>query len=72
MTTREKILQATLDNQPPLSPLPDITVFMGRDEDLVQKYMTVFKGIGGNPILVENISDIKSVVSRIMILQNEL
>ena len=46
MSTREKILEAVLKNQPPATALPDITMFKGDNNDLVQKYMDVFKTIG--------------------------
>jgi len=64
MTTREKILQATLNNQPPAIALPDISLFKGEDKDLVQKYMTVFKSIGGNCFLVDDIAGIQSIVTQ--------
>lgn len=64
MTTREKILQATLNNQPPASALPDISLFKGEDKDLVQKYMTVFKTIGGNCFLVDDIAGVQSVITQ--------
>jgi L-lactate dehydrogenase complex protein LldG len=62
MTSREKILQATLDNQPPLSPLPDITMFSGDDRDLAQKYVDVFRSIGGTAFVVEDFAKIKNIV----------
>ena len=62
MTSREKILQATLDNQPPLSPLPDIAMFSGDDQDLAQKYMDVFRSIGGTAFVVEDFAKIKNIV----------
>ncbi|MBS1599059.1 MAG: LUD domain-containing protein [Bacteroidetes bacterium] len=64
MTTREKILQATLNNQPAASALPDISVFKGEDKDLVQKYMTVFKTIGGNCFLVDDVAGIQSLITQ--------
>jgi len=64
MTTREKILQATLNNQPPAIALPDISLFKGEDKDLVQKYMAVFKSIGGNCFLVDDIAGIQSIVTQ--------
>jgi L-lactate dehydrogenase complex protein LldG len=62
MNTREKILEAVLNNQPATTPLPDITMFGGVDQDLVQKYMDVFKTIGGNSFLVEDIAAVKAMV----------
>ena len=64
MTTREKILEAVLQNQPPSTALPDITLFKGENNDLVQKYMTVFKTIGGNSFLVEDIANAKALIKQ--------
>lgn len=47
MSTREKILAAVKKNQPPLSALPDISVFKVHEEDVVKKYSEMFAGIGG-------------------------
>ena len=63
MTTREKILQAVLQNQPPSSALPDTSEFKGDSNDLVQKYMNVFKAIGGTAFLVDNIDAVKILIS---------
>ena len=59
MTTREKILEAVLKNQPPSIALPDTTIFKGNNNDLVQKYMDVFKTIGGNSFLVDDLNAVK-------------
>ena len=59
MNTREKILGAVLQNQPPTTTLPDITRFKGNSIDLVQKYMDVFKTIGGSSFLVDDIAAVK-------------
>jgi len=59
MNTREKILGAVLQNQPPTTTLPDITRFKGNSFDLVQKYMDVFKTIGGSSFLVDDIAAVK-------------
>jgi L-lactate dehydrogenase complex protein LldG len=63
MTTREKILEAVLKNQPPSTALPDISMFKGDSNDLVQKYMDVFKAIGGSAFLVDDISAVKILIS---------
>ena len=63
MTTREKILQALLQNQPPLSELPDISLFKGTSDDIVRRYMDVFKSIGGSSFLVEDLAAVKLSVA---------
>ncbi len=62
MGTREKILEAVLKNQPPTTLLPDISLFKGDTGNTVQKYMNVFKTIGGTAFLVEDLSAIKQLV----------
>ena len=63
MTTREKILEAVLKNQPASSALPDITMFKGDKNDLVQKYKDVFKTIGGNSFLVDDMASVKKMIN---------
>jgi L-lactate dehydrogenase complex protein LldG len=63
MSSRETILKAVLENQPTLSALPDISRFSGNAERQVQKYMQVFKSIGGNAYIVENMTAIKTIVN---------
>ena len=63
MNTREKILGAVLQNQPPTTTLPDITRFKGNSFDLVQKYMDVFKTIGGSSFLVDDIAAVKLLIA---------
>ena len=62
MSTREKILEAVLKNQPQTTLLPDVSVFKGDAADVVQKYMDVFKSIGGGAYLVEDIAAIKTIL----------
>jgi len=62
MNTREKILEAVLKNQPPATTLPDINMFKGKNIDLVQKYMDVFKTIGGSSFLVDDIAAVKILI----------
>jgi L-lactate dehydrogenase complex protein LldG len=59
MTTREKILEAVLKNQPPTTALPDIGIFKGDNNDLIQKYIDVFKTIGGSALLIDDINVVK-------------
>jgi L-lactate dehydrogenase complex protein LldG len=63
MTTREKILEAVLQNQPELKPLPDISMFKGGSSNNVQRYMDVFKTIGGFPYLVDSFDEIKKLIN---------
>jgi L-lactate dehydrogenase complex protein LldG len=64
MSTREKILEAILKNQPPSTALPDITMFRGDNNDLVQKYMAVFKTIGGTALLVDDIDEVRTLIKQ--------
>ncbi len=64
MSTREKILEAVLENQPPATALPDISMFKGDDNNLVQKYMDVFKTIGGTAFLVDDIAAVKVLINQ--------
>src|SRR4051794_16644572 len=63
MNTREKILEAVLKNQPKISPLPDISMFKGDNNDTVQKCMDVFKTIGGSAYLVDDIAAVKTLIN---------
>ncbi|GAB3963216.1 LUD domain-containing protein [Spirosoma harenae] len=62
MTTKESILAAVLRNQPPASPLPDISAFQGTDEGIIETYAEVFKGIGGQVFVVESLDQITSLI----------
>ena len=61
--SRESILNAVLSNQPPSSPLPDISMFRGEHENKVQQYIDVFKSIGGNAILVDDLAAMKAYIT---------
>ena len=63
MTTREKILQSVLDNQPPATPLPDLSAFIGNSNNVVQKYIDVFKTIGGNALLADDLSAVERSIA---------
>ncbi len=64
MNTREQILTAVKNNQPPTTVLPDISMFGGSTCDNVETYMNVFKTIGGSVYLVNNIEEISELVSQ--------
>jgi L-lactate dehydrogenase complex protein LldG len=59
MSSRESILAAVLQNQPPLSPLPDITQFNVYEPDLAAKYSEIFAGIGGIIFSSASIEEVK-------------
>jgi L-lactate dehydrogenase complex protein LldG len=63
MTTREKILEAVLNNQPAATAMPDTSMFKGDSNDLIQKYMDVFKSIGGSSFLVDDIAAVKMLIT---------
>ena len=63
MSTREKILEAVLKNQPPAIALPDLSMFKGDNNDLVKKYMDVFKTIGGTVFLADDIAALKTLIN---------
>lgn len=62
MTSREQILSDVLKNQPATIPLPDISMFRGREQDTIQEYMDTFVGIGGNVFLLDDIDSVKLMV----------
>ena len=62
MSSREKILATVLHNQPQLTPLPDISIFKVQNQDIVQKYMDTFIGIGGKIFSVESIDTVKILI----------
>lgn len=62
MSSRERILGAVLTNQPPASPLPDISMFKGVDEDIVSTYCDVFTSIGGQVFLVDDVTKLSSLI----------
>jgi len=63
MTTREKILEAVLKNQPEATALPDISMFKGDGNGLVQKYMEVFATIGGSSFLVDDLGAVNVMIA---------
>ena len=63
MSTRDQILNAVLNNQPPATALPDISMFTGDVDGVVQKYIQVFNTIGGTACLVKNWEEIASRIS---------
>lgn len=64
MNSREKILEAVLKNQPTTTPLPDIAIFKGDINDKIEKYINVFKSIGGAAFLVDDINVAKELINQ--------
>lgn len=64
MSTRDKILAAVKKNQPPLSALPDISVFKVHEEDVVKKYSEMFAGIGGLLVSAGSLETVKGLVRK--------
>ena len=64
MSTREKILAAVKQNQPPLSALPDISVFKVHEEDVVKKYSELFAGIGGLLVSAGSLENAKDMIRK--------
>ena len=62
MNTREIILEAVLKNQPPATQLPEIDMFRGHSEGAVQRYMDIFKTIGGSAYLVDDFAAVITLV----------
>ena len=62
MSSREKILATVLQNQPQLTLLPDISIFKVQNQDIVQKYIDTFIGIGGKIFSVESIDTVKILI----------
>ncbi|MEJ7780541.1 MAG: LUD domain-containing protein [Daejeonella sp.] len=60
--SRESILNAVLQNQPPLSPLPDISIFRVLEADISAKYSDTFTGIGGQVFPVTTMDKVKQLI----------
>lgn len=63
MGSREQILEAVLKNQPKGSSLPDLSIFKGDRNNVVQNYMDVFRTIGGAAYVVEDMNAIQSILA---------
>ena len=62
MSSRETILAAVAKNQPPASPLPDLSRFGGSQPDVVTQYADVFTGIGGQVFLAKNLTGVNALI----------
>ena len=63
MNSREKILEAVLKNQPESLALPDISMFKGDNNATTQKYINIFKKIGGSAYLVDDMTAVKALIN---------
>ena len=64
MSSRENILAAVKKNQPPLSALPDISLFRVHEPDIVKKYSETFAGIGGLIVSAGDIEAVKDLIRK--------
>lgn len=62
MSSRERILAAVKQNQPPLSPLPDISMFKVSEVEIAAKYTDIFTGIGGQVFRLTSLDAIKEII----------
>lgn len=62
MSSRENILTAVKKNQPPLTALPDISMFKVHEVDIVKKYSEMFAGIGGLLVSAGSIENVKEQI----------
>lgn len=59
---REKILSGIKANQPSLKALPEVENFVQPFTDVVEKFKTVLRAIGGNVHAVQNVADVINVL----------
>lgn len=62
MSSRERILAAVKKNQPPLSLLPDISMFGVNEGDIGTKYSEIFRSIGGQVITISQLNEIEGLL----------
>lgn len=62
MSSRESILAVVLQSQPPLSPLPDISVFRVEEPDVTAKYTEVQTEIGGRVFAAGNMERVEELI----------
>ncbi len=63
-SSRDAMLQAIKQNQPEWIDLPEVPVFAPYFDDVLQKYMTVLTGIGGQPYLVNSYDEIVAQIKK--------
>jgi L-lactate dehydrogenase complex protein LldG len=64
MNSRENILAAVLQNQPPLSPLPDISMFRVTATNISAQYSDIFREIGGQVVPVSGYEEIGDFIEQ--------
>lgn len=62
MSSRETILAAVKQNQPPLSPLPDISMFKVTEDDIAGKYADTFISIGGQLFRLARLDALEKII----------
>ena len=62
MSSRDRILAAVKQNQPSLSPLPDISMFKVSEAEIASKYTDIFTGIGGQVFSLTSLDAIKEII----------
>jgi len=62
MSSRDRILAAVKQNQPTLSPLPDISIFKVSEAEIASKYVDIFTGIGGQVFRLSSLDEINEIV----------
>ncbi|WP_373515776.1 lactate utilization protein C [Persicitalea sp.] len=62
MDSRANILQAIAKNQPPATPLPDISDIAVVDYQVVEKFKTTLEAIGGQSIEIQTLEEVVSYV----------
>ncbi|GAA4453569.1 LUD domain-containing protein [Nibrella saemangeumensis] len=62
MNSREKVLAAVLQNQPALSPLPDMSIFRGEPADLAARYCDMGTYIGSKVYRAGSLAEVASLI----------
>lgn len=62
MSNRDKILAAVAANQPPITPLPDITFLKGDVENVVERFSATLTTIGGKVLEINNLDEVNSYI----------
>ncbi|WP_205499808.1 LutC/YkgG family protein [Rufibacter psychrotolerans] len=62
MSSRDQILTAVAQNQPPLTPLPEVPTFQLEAPDLVEKFSQVAVGIGSRVFRVKGYEEVQEIL----------
>jgi L-lactate dehydrogenase complex protein LldG len=63
MSSRDKILNAIRQNKPDLQPLPAQFTFESNYSNVTEKFFETLKGISGNPLFINDLSDIRAFLN---------